>query len=304
MTFSFETIELILALKKHNSMSKAANSLYISEPALSKQLRKIEKELGYDLVIRTNNGCSLTKAGEVLASKGIKIIKQRDILLNEMADIARVSENSNNKLRFGLANCYSETILAKFLPEYITKYPNINVELLINKTDVLEKMCLENEVDIILTQAEYCDNRLETKELTKENIVVLLPIKYSKDKKLKEYCVKGSIPLKVLENYPNAECQGHERFQNFLKRYYDEVSFKPNVVFQSESWTTIIPLIQNEMCYCIMPDIFDLSNDNKIIKLRIDSKLPTSRTLALAYKSRNKLRKEWQSFIDIATNRL
>ena len=52
------------------------------------------------------------------------------------------------------------------------------------------------------------------------------------------------------------------------------------------------------MCYSVMPDIFDVSEED-IVKLHIDSKYPTSRTLVLAYKSRTSLPDEWKNFIGI-----
>lgn len=296
MSFSFQTIEIILAIQKHNSISKAAQNLYISEPALSKQIRRIENELGYPLIIRTSTGCSLTKAGLTLAEKGIEILKMRDMLLNEMSDIA----HTNHKvLRFGLANCYSETLLSRFLPFFISQYSDVNVDLIINKTNILEEMCLDGKVDIILTQKEYCDPRLETIELCKEKIVVYLPNSFKKYESLQSSFEKGSISLKLLEEFPNAECQGHKRFESFIQQYFEEIDFNPNIVFRSESWSTILSLIKNDMCYCIMPDIFDIQDDS-ITKLSIESKYPTARTLALAYQTRNNIPDEWFSFIHTA----
>lgn len=255
--------------------------------------------MGYPLVIRTSRGCTLTKAGEILAEKGIKLIKNRDILLNEMAEAMKIQNKEQEKLRFGLANCYSETILLKFLPQFLHLNNDTNIDLLINKTDVLEKMCINGEVDIVLTQKEYCDPRLECFELTQEKLVVFLPTSYFSKYNLDEYDTNKPISLKKLEVCPTAECQGHPRFQTFVNQYYEEVAFKPNVVFQSESWLTIISLIKQQMCYCIMPDIFDF-NDKEITKLNIDSKYPTSRTLSIAYRPRTKLPLEWSAFMEFA----
>lgn len=171
------------------------------------------------------------------------------------------------------------------------------MDIVINTTDTLEKMCINNELDIILTQKEYCDSRLNCIDLCKEETVVYLPRKYKTISELKAYFDSGKIPLKALESYPMAEGQGHARFQSFTKQYYSEVGLKPHIIFQSESWPTIISLIKNKMCYSVMPDIFDVSEDD-IVKLHIDSKYPTSRTLVLAYKSRTSLPDEWKEFIN------
>ena len=298
MEINFQVIELVLAVKKYSSLSKVAQVMCVSEPALSKQVKRYEDALGYPLLIRSSSGCSLTKVGTLIAEKGIDLLKMRDSLLSDITVMAEKDITQQKKLRFGLANCYAEAILNKFLSKYVSKYPNVKVDIVINTTDTLEKMCINNELDIILTQKEYCDSRLNCIDLCKEETVVYLPRKYKTISELKAYFDSGKIPLKALESYPMAEGQGHARFQSFTKQYYSEVGLKPHIIFQSESWPTIISLIKNKMCYSVMPDIFDVSEED-IVKLHIDSKYPTSRTLVLAYKSRTSLPDEWKNFIGI-----
>lgn len=295
MEINFQVIELVLAVQKYSSLSKVAQVMCISEPALSKQVKRFENDLGYPLLVRKSNGCELTKVGTLIAEKGIELLKQRDSLLSDIAEVGKLESTQQKVLRFGIANCYAEALLNKFLSKYVSKYPNVKVELVINTTDTLETMCINNELDIILTQKEYCDSRLNCVDLCKEETVVYLPKKYNTNPELKEYFEKGEIPLKVLEPFPMAEGQGHARFQSFTNQYYLEANFKPNIIFQSDSWPTIISLIKNKMCYSVMPDIFDVSDD--VVKLHIQSKYPTSRTLALAYKPRTKLTEEWTRFI-------
>ncbi len=296
MEINFQVIELVLAVQKYKSLSKVAQAMCISEPALSKQVKRYEDALGYPLLVRKSNGCELTKVGMHVATKGVELLKMRDSLMSDIALIAKSLEHREVVLRFGLANCYAEALLNRFLPKYVSKYPNVKVELVINTTDTLETMCINDELDLILTQKEYCDSRLNCIDICKEETVVYLPSKYQSNPELKEYCDKGEIPLKALETFPMAAGQGHARFLSFANQYYEEANFKPNIIFQSESWPTIISLIKNKMCYSVMPDIFDVTS-NDILKLHIESKYPTSRTLVLAYKQRSFLPEEWNNFI-------
>lgn len=296
MEINFQVIELVLAVQKYKSLSKVAQAMCISEPALSKQVKRYEEALGYPLLVRNSSGCELTKVGMYVATKGIELLKMRDSLLSDISDIGKSEDTQEKVLRFGLANCYSEALLNRFLPKYVSKYPNVKVELVINTTDTLETMCISDELDLILTQKEYCDSRLNCIDVCKEETVVYLPSKYRFDETLKEYCDKGEIPLKVLEPYPMAAGQGHARFLSFANQYYEEANFKPNIIFQSESWPTILSLVKNKMCYSVMPDIFDVTSDD-ILKLHIQSKYPTSRTLVIAYKQRSSLPDEWKKYI-------
>ena len=61
-----EIYEIFLTVSETGSISKAADKLYISQPALSQQLKKMEKELEVDLFIRSNKGIDLTEEGKIV----------------------------------------------------------------------------------------------------------------------------------------------------------------------------------------------------------------------------------------------
>lgn len=295
MSISFQTIEWVVALQRLKSISKTAQSLYISEPALSKKIKKTEEELGYPLIERANNGCTLTKAGTILADKGIELLRRRDDILSEMEKAAESHARQSSVLRLGIANCYAETILPKFLPEFVMRNPEVKVELLINTTDALERMCIEGGVDLIVTQLESNDHRLRYEPILKEETVLYVPEKYKDIAELRSCMKKGSMPLSLLKHYPHAEVQGHARFISFAEPLYTEAEFKPRTVFRSESWPTILTLIEQGMCYTMMPDIFAAPASVK--KIRIQSKLPTKRTVALAWQTQRELPEQFRKFI-------
>ena len=104
------------------------------------------------------------------------------------------------------------------------------------------------------------------------------------------------MPLNLLKNYPHAEVQGHARFISFAEPLYAEAEFKPQTVFRSESWPTILTLIEQGMCYTVMPDIFAVSPE-LVRMVHIQSKLPTHRTIALAWQTQKELPAQFQQFI-------
>ena len=296
MSISFQTIEWVIALQRLKSISKTAQSLYISEPALSKKIKKTEDELGYALIERTNNGCMLTNAGAILAEQGKELLKRRDAILSEMEKSAASRTKQTSVLRLGIANCYAETILPKFLPEFVMQHPDVKVELLINRTDILERMCIDGQVDLIVTQMESNDYRLEYAPIMKEETVLYIPAKYTEIPELSDAIAAGVMPLNLLKNYPHAEVQGHARFISFAEPLYAEAEFKPQTVFRSESWPTILTLIEQGMCYTVMPDIFAVSPE-LVRMVHIQSKLPTHRTIALAWQTQKELPAQFQQFI-------
>ncbi|MGN1388461.1 MAG: LysR family transcriptional regulator [Bulleidia sp.] len=303
MSISFQTIELVQCLKQCGSISKAAGALYVSEPALSKKIRKIEEELGYSLVTRTNSGIVLTEAGEIMAREGESLLKQRDTMLQNMQRAAKKEKKVSKTLRVGIANCYSETLLPRFFPYYVQNYPNVKMDLLINQTDVLEKLCIEGKLDIIFTQEEYCDSRLQITPITVEHTVIYLPKIFLENDAIRREYVKGRMDLSLLKDYPQAEVDGHPRYRSFIEPIYKEAGFKPRTVYRSESWLSIISLLEQGLCYTVMPDVFRAPAE-KVATVRIDTHCPTDRVLCLAWYNHSPKSKEWKGFIELVKRKL
>ena len=279
-------IEVILLLRQYRSISKVAVNLYISEPALSKQIRNFEKEIGCTLIRRTSSGVSLTRAGEVLADRGKDFLHERDEILKEVRRASQKSEDPATVLKVGAAQCYSETLLPRFLPRFMLEHPDIKTEVINERTDELEKMCVEGVVDLVLTQKEFCDPRLRTVDLQMENTVLYMPVTYLENAAVREAYDQGSIPLILLKNYPHAEILGHDRFQTFVQPLYKEAGFHPNTVYWSENWGTVVPLLAQGLCYTVMPNVFKAPREH-VVTVPIKSRYNTVRTLAFAWHGNN-----------------
>ncbi len=303
MSISFDTMEFIIALRRYGSLSKTAQSLYISEPALSKQIRKIEKELGFPLTKRSSSGCTLTEAGLLLANEGEKFLEQRERLVEEMRKTAGITVKEQ-QLRLGTANCYAESLLPKFLPFYMKEHSDVKVEILQNRTDILEKMCLDGAADMILTQTEPGNPGLKYVPIMKEETVLFIPAAYAEDNELKESISQGRLSLKQLKNYPYAELQGHLRFRSFIAPLFKEAGIVPKPIFTSESWSTVLDFIKQGMCYTVIPKLFEVPED-KIKVVSINSQQPVTRTLAFAYRAdRNRLSDAEKALIQSARAKL
>ena len=90
-----EIYEIFLTVSETGSISKAADKLYISQPALSQQLKKMEKELEVDLFIRSNKGIDLTEEGKIV----YKYFSMTEKLLQEMKKEIEDKKNNVKKIK-------------------------------------------------------------------------------------------------------------------------------------------------------------------------------------------------------------
>ena len=79
-----KTLEYILVIAQEESLSGAAEKLYMSQPVLSRHLKKIEEELGADLFIRKHDGMELTDAGRIFVNNARAILHVEEELENDL----------------------------------------------------------------------------------------------------------------------------------------------------------------------------------------------------------------------------
>lgn len=140
-------LEKIVAIAEEGSMAKAAQRLYITQPALSKCLGRVEEELGEPLFLRRPNGLTLTYSGECLVQKSYQILRlYRDL---EM-DFCDLNEMRRGVLRVGAARRISAVVLPEAIARFSARYPSIKIEIAEQNSFVLEEQIMTGKLDIAI----------------------------------------------------------------------------------------------------------------------------------------------------------
>ncbi len=116
--------EIFLLVAECKSISKAAAQLYISQPAVSITIKKLEENLNTTLFIRKSKGVSLTENGKILYDN----VKQAFNLLSGTEQIFKSSKNTG-RLRIAASNVLCKYFLMPYLKEFIHKYPYTDVAI-------------------------------------------------------------------------------------------------------------------------------------------------------------------------------
>lgn len=166
---TIKSLEYFLVLAKHLNISKAAQELYISQPALSRQLKQLEDDLSAVLFERTNHSMKLTPAGEVLIQEANELFHKRA----ELYDRVRFAAiRSGQSLRIG----YMLGTLNGKLPSCITAFrqqnPDTHILLNRNSSNQAFSDLLKNKVQVLFLlttidalPAPLCGSTLHEAEL-------------------------------------------------------------------------------------------------------------------------------------------
>ncbi|WP_270334512.1 LysR family transcriptional regulator [Ligilactobacillus acidipiscis] len=133
----FRTLTYFLAVVQEKSISQAAKILHISQPALSRQLKQLETELGTKLFNRGHREIHLTEEGTYLANRGKKILSLVDKTIKNITTETEVA----GEITIGGGETKSMKLVAKIIDDLVERYPELKVNLYSgNADDVLEKL--------------------------------------------------------------------------------------------------------------------------------------------------------------------
>ncbi len=240
----YNKLKIFKTVADLKSFSKAAEMLFLTQPTVTLQIKKLENYLNVTLFERTKDGVKLTKAGEVLYKHASKILEDY-IELEE--DISKISSKLDKSLSIGVSSTIGDYFLPKYLAQFLNKYPDLEANIFIGNSKAVEEGVLAKSFHIGLIEDEINSNKLYTKEFYSDEIILVaskrLDIPPIIDKKeLKNYPLvfreKGSGTRHIVETYlkkagvrvePQIEISSSKALLNFIA-YSDFIGFISKLV--------------------------------------------------------------------------
>lgn len=166
----FRELSYVVAIAKYQNITKAAESLYIGQPTLSKFLMSLESELGLKLFRRLGNKYTLTYAGERYLERANQILGVKNDLDAEMADIIK---RDVGVLNVAFANMRCSYMLPDTLPTFQKHHPNVRVNIYEGNSSQNDRLILSGDIDVAFSSKPNELNPLiEYQSLGKEELVI------------------------------------------------------------------------------------------------------------------------------------
>lgn len=295
-------IQYVVTVAHEASFSKAAQALFISQPALSQSIKRLEKELNTPLFIRENNTIHLTAAGKVFVTDGMEILQMSDALKTKMCDIINVRDCH---LKFGISTFYSNCYLPKIIPAFQRLYPSIHLEIIEESSNTLEELTADGQIDFCMIPSPLDNKNLDSQVIYQEQILLAVPANHSLNK-LPTPSLSSGLPfidLSLAKDEPFIFLKKHQKFTKMGMQLCENAGFVPKIVFETGNWNTIHSLVATGMGIGFIPEI--LSKEGNIKKRPAYYRIladNTSRPYVIAYKKEAILPKAAYNFIEVARN--
>ena len=127
------------------NISRAAKELYISQPAISKAIGKLEESLGTRLFLRNSRGVQLTPEGNVLYQH---VAAAFDSLSRGEKELKRIHDFHIGQLKIGVSNTLCKYVLLPYLKSFVEKYPHVNITIESQSTAHTLEMLEARKIDI------------------------------------------------------------------------------------------------------------------------------------------------------------
>jgi LysR family transcriptional regulator, benzoate and cis,cis-muconate-responsive activator of ben and cat genes len=249
-------IKYFLGVAKHLSFSKAAIELNIVQPALSRQIKQLEDELGFVLLERTKRNVQLSTAGLYFQNEMVQVINSIDITINQAKNI---QVGSRGVLRIGYPGSAIYTILPASLVLFKQKFEN--VETILN--EMTEKDLIENIVnhktDIGFLRVLSNEKKIIEVELFSEPLALVVPTHHTI----------------TLQNFKNIlDCKNepfilpHFTEQNFygqiVLNLFRKMGIMPKIAYESNNGATILSFVEKGLGISIMPLSYRLGSSHNL----------------------------------------
>lgn len=294
MNIDLDLYKVFYIVAKSGSISSAANILYISQPAVTFQIKKLEEQLDVSLFVRTKHGVVLTDEGKVLfdyVKEGIECILNGENALTNLKNL------DSGIIRIGASTTVSRHILMNYLEKFHEEYPKIDIQIVNNLTISLIQDLRNGNLDMLILNLPMNEN----KDLK------IIPVSEVQDIFVgnKKYysLTKDKIELSKLNDFPLIFQKLPSNTRTFLNDYLkkNNIDLKPKL--EVVSYNLIMDLVQAGfgIGYATKEFINQELDDKRLYEIEVIPKVP-KRYIGIAIMNKSIPNYSVKKLIEMMTN--
>lgn len=209
---TLQQLEALIALVEERSFSRAAKSMLLTQPALTKNIRNIEVCLGVKVVNRSNTGVSLTPEGKILYDVALRMIKLR----KEAGEkIQTLHEHAGGDIYIGASTIPATYILPHVVSSFKKQHADTRIFIKTEDSEEVLNMVLDREVEIGCIGKEPLDRKLKAEPIWSDRLVLVVP-------RLHPWVRRGLIDLSELMNEPFVLREKGSATRDVFEKYLKE----------------------------------------------------------------------------------
>lgn len=274
------------------NLSRIAEELGLSQPAVTKQIQALEDIYGILLLERSGRKLKTTEAGETLFNSAKEIIKS--VEKAEKA-IQEVAESRKGSLFLGASTIPGQYILPTFIKKFKDNHPNVSIKMEIADTEKIMNQVAERELDIGIIGGWSANRKVDGFEWIKDELLVIVPDNHALVK-------KTSLKIKDLMNEKwifREKGSGTRKAIEDLLAFYNVKAEDLNIYIEAGSTEAVIASVEAGMGISIVSNwaIEKSKNNRKIQSIKLEEK-NAKRSFYIIYPRQKTRRQTVNNFLD------
>ncbi|QOY60339.1 LysR family transcriptional regulator [Thermophilibacter immobilis] len=278
-------IQYVLSVSKLGSFTEAASACFVSEPALSQAISKLESQLGTKLFLRGNGRhLTLTDAGKVFVGEGENVLDAMSALKEKMEACIG---NRGKHLRLAIAPYYEKCYLSNVLASFQQSHPSVTFSIIEAMSDEGERLLVMGDVDLAFVISPRKDKSIKCKCVFDDDLVLIMPrTRVFMANMPQEDRPCSMDDFRKLSSVPFIVPKQGRRLRESVMAICKSAGFRPICSIETESSSNIYELVKSGCGVGIVPSgIIKGSNCSDIFYYALKTPL-SRRQLSVAYNER------------------
>jgi LysR family hydrogen peroxide-inducible transcriptional activator len=287
---SLRQLRYFTSLARYRHFGRAAEDCSVSQPALSMQVRELEREIGVELVERRTNDIALTDTGLEVAERAEKILAAtRDLI-----DFARHRNVLSGSLTLGIIPTLAPYVLPRVLPRLQAKYPRLRLELRETQTKMLLQELARGALDCVMLALPAEGADVETLKLFDDSFLLAVPA-------ADERPPRGRVGVADVDQHRLILLEeGHCLRDQALAFCATRRGDAPPARLGATSLATVIQMVANGYGVTLVPEVaIDAEAHDERVKLLRFAEPQPGRTIGLAWRRTSPRRKDFEALGEI-----
>lgn len=232
-----------LAVIEHGSFSKAAANIYVSQPTLSKSVKKLEDKLQVHLFRRSTRTLELTDAGHIAYEQALKINEATEELT---ARLDNLTLTPTGEIIIGIPPVIGTLFFPEIALNFTKDFPAVSLRLVEHGAKRLEHFIDEGQVDVALVVLPVNEQTFDVTPYIEEEFFLFTPSHHP-------LANEKIVNISQLKNEKLIVFNQDFALHELIIQYCEQAGFRPTIAYESSQWDLITELVRADLGITLLP---------------------------------------------------
>ncbi|WP_375319900.1 LysR family transcriptional regulator [Aliivibrio logei] len=278
-------LKYFVAVAEHQNITHAANALYIAQPALSVAIKKLEGQLELELLRRHERRITLTHEGETLLKHAKLILQQLDDATLAMKELRGLEKG---EVRLGVPSIMGTYYFPDVLMAFKSRYPKLKLTMVEAGAQSIQKMLLDGEIDLGITQVRDLPDALDSDHLLRSQMVAVVSPEH-------EFATKKTLSFKEFFSQELVMFKQGYFHRERLDTICQQKNLTANFSFETNLLPVILKIVKRDFA---ISALLELATANEPDIISIPFSEPLFLDISIAWRKNGYLSKADRTFLD------